>query len=386
MDIEKLIYILNQVKLLSKHYEQIAVMSGENFNVFKILNVESSEVRLHSSMLAEFLNPKGSHGQGDVFLKAFVNLFNITDFDTKTAEAKVEVDIGTINDDYTEGGRIDILVVDGNGKKIIIENKIYATDQLNQLVRYYKYDNNAYLFYLNLYGNPPSTKSTGDLLKSDKFTVISYSDKIIAWLEQCKKEAVSLPVIRETIVQYINIIKQLTNQSTIQSMKEEIKKFLLDNPDYIEYVEHSNQALNAIIVETKNIFYEKVKKMMKLDLHSTFQLSGDLSLFIQINEDGDGVYIGYRLLKQGENYSNSAEAKKYIDILKSLHSEIRSSEWNIGWYNPEPFKRYMKFWSLGRTEIIKMRTNESYMNTITQQIADQELRIRTAFFDKIKNL
>lgn len=44
------------------------------------------------------------------------------------------------------------------------------------------------------------------------------------WLEKCKKESASLPVIRETIVQYINLICYLTNQMVKDAMSEEIKE------------------------------------------------------------------------------------------------------------------------------------------------------------------
>ena len=40
---------------------------GENFNVFNVLGLWSEEVRLHSAMLAELLNPDGSHGCSEAF-------------------------------------------------------------------------------------------------------------------------------------------------------------------------------------------------------------------------------------------------------------------------------------------------------------------------------
>lgn len=55
-----------------------------------------------------------------------------------------------------DGGRIDIIVTDGNGNAVIIENKIYAADQDKQMVRYHNYAKHNFnahnLFYLSLYG------------------------------------------------------------------------------------------------------------------------------------------------------------------------------------------------------------------------------------------
>lgn len=40
---------------------------GENFNLISLLGMERDEVRTHSRIVGDLLNPKGSHGQGGVF-------------------------------------------------------------------------------------------------------------------------------------------------------------------------------------------------------------------------------------------------------------------------------------------------------------------------------
>ena len=64
--------LLSGVSEIKKKYDEIAILTGENFNVFNILGLSTKEVRTHSAFIAELLNPKGSHGQGDTFLKLFV--------------------------------------------------------------------------------------------------------------------------------------------------------------------------------------------------------------------------------------------------------------------------------------------------------------------------
>lgn len=236
MEINDIKNLLIEVDHISKHYREIEKLTGEEFNIFKIIELQSSEVRLHSAILTDLLNPLGSHGQGDLYLKIFVKRLGIANFDTKTAVAEYEKNTGFINSDYTKGGRIDILITDQYKKHIIIENKIYAADQKNQMLRYYNFDPNAHLFYLNLFGIAPSEFSTNNKLSESQYKIISYSYDIIGWLEECKKEAVSLPIIRETVVQYINLLKHLTNQSTGKKMKDEIKKVIAKNLDYIDYV------------------------------------------------------------------------------------------------------------------------------------------------------
>lgn len=55
--------LFGQVNALISKYKKVNELTGENFNVFKILKLESSEVRMHSAFIAELLNPKGSHTQ-----------------------------------------------------------------------------------------------------------------------------------------------------------------------------------------------------------------------------------------------------------------------------------------------------------------------------------
>lgn len=55
--------LFKEISAICKRYEEIAKLTGENFNIFQILGLQTSEVRLHSAFLAELLNSKGLHGQ-----------------------------------------------------------------------------------------------------------------------------------------------------------------------------------------------------------------------------------------------------------------------------------------------------------------------------------
>jgi len=61
--------LLDQVNAISKKYKKVNELTGENFNIFRILKLESSEVKTHSAFIAELLKPSGSHGQKDTFFK-----------------------------------------------------------------------------------------------------------------------------------------------------------------------------------------------------------------------------------------------------------------------------------------------------------------------------
>lgn len=99
--------LLNEIQTISESYKRVAEATGENFNIFSVLQMESDEVKTHSRFLAELLNPKGSHGQKDVFLKKFIERFGIEKFDTSNAKVDVEFFIGQVTE--CKDDKMDIL-------------------------------------------------------------------------------------------------------------------------------------------------------------------------------------------------------------------------------------------------------------------------------------
>ena len=201
------------------------IKNGDTFNVFSILGLQSYEVRTHSAFIGELLSPTGSHGCNDKLLAAFLkSVPALADFvfNTKNAEVTLEASIGLTNKTMTEGGRIDLLIKSGN-KVIVIENKIYAKDETNQIKRYQnfcqQYDDYR-LLYLNLDGIEPSEDSTVDMVLDEDYHIISYSEDILCWLEQCKKICKDQKLAFSSIVQYSNLIKELTNQMNDNTEKE----------------------------------------------------------------------------------------------------------------------------------------------------------------------
>lgn len=239
------------------------IKRGEYFNIFEVLGLSSNEARTHSAFIAELLNPQGSHGCGYVFLKDFAARFlqkSFTAEELEKAKVDVEKSIGFKNDDASEGGRIDILIIIGK-TMIIIENKIYAQDQEKQLLRYRNYAKSLInkniltdyqLLYLTLRGNEASEVSTnGELKPGEDYKTISYSHDILSWLEHCKEKSVDKPLIRETIKQYINLIKELTNQNMENMQKEQMFAEMAKYPEAVAGIFHVG------FTEFRNFLYER---------------------------------------------------------------------------------------------------------------------------------
>ena len=255
-ELEKLLNAIKEIVDREKTLQEAKRTRGENFNIFNVLGVTTSEVRLHSAFIAELLNPYGDHGLGEKFLKFFIeeainknvadNTIQCFKFDfTSIKDVIVEKDIGPVKGEH--GGRIDICIEDNNGSYIIIENKIYAGDQENQMKRYWNYaqkmcesDTNKYrLIYLTLDGHEPSEGSLCGL-KSDDYICLSYKYDIISWLNRCVEQSVRHPLIRETIFQYIETLKQLTYSN-------------MDNPNNILEIMSKKEYLDTVFVIANNL-------------------------------------------------------------------------------------------------------------------------------------
>lgn len=333
---------LNEIKTIADSYKRMAEATGENFNIFSLLQVETDEVRTHSRFIAELLNPNGTHNQGDVFLKKFLQSFpQIEDFDTENTRVFVEYYVGKVEKE--KGGQIDILLKDTSGNVIMIENKIYAGEQANQLLRYKNAFPNGKLFFLTLKGDESNNNK-----KFEDYTSISYENDIVNWLEECKKEAVNIPTLRETISQYINLIKKLTHQTTNKDMETEIHKLILENYEESSIIVNnfikaqislSNEILNKVLSDVKP-FIEKNNWII------------DIADSIKNEKSGGGIYFKPNLYQGTEwkigicgfnPFIGHPEFQKRIFIgiwgrenrndYYERYLSFENKNFNIGWWN-----------------------------------------------------
>ncbi|WP_295655232.1 PD-(D/E)XK nuclease family protein [uncultured Mucilaginibacter sp.] len=347
--------LLNQVLAVSRRYEKINELSGENFNLFKILKMESSEVRLHSAFLGEMLNPKGSHGQKDVFLKLFLDKFQFKNnaFDTASAHLEIEKHAGFLSNDGTEGGRIDLIIEDRNRNHIIIENKIYAEDQKNQMLRYFKHSPTADLFYLTLDGKEPTEYSKNELKIGKDFQCLSYMTDIIDWLESCRKEVSVLPIIRETISQYINLIKLFTNQTINDAMKQELSNIIISNLEASFLIANNLDSAAEQLLEKLEIEVEAIAEDLNLGCHFNANLNKKYTGFSFEKEEWESAHIVFQFSEYGERplkYGICAfEDPQNVEIPVNLRTKVaeifgttltaKNNWWLYNQNMPEPFNK-----------------------------------------------
>ncbi len=354
---------------------------GENFNVFNILGLQTNETRTHSAFIAELLSPNGSHGCGSGFLKNFLihfadRSFNESELDN--ADIRIELFIGYKNEEESEGGRIDIAIFIGKCL-FIIENKIYAGDQNKQLLRYENYAKQLKergsikdykLLYLTLDGHEASKGSTTEKMQSGKdYFIMSYARDIIAWLNDCKAIAVEKPLVRETIIQYINLIKEITNQDMDTKQQEQMFAVMADYPEAAASIFHSGfTAFRSYVFhnycspmfkeesEKRGLIYDE-RNAISGEKYAGFEFKkkewGDFVILVETESYEKDFYIGIYCLDQA--------SKKTLHPKLDCFDKSPVNNFLFGWSYLTKYKNWY-------SDIVIAMKNGDYCNYILSKI------------------
>lgn len=346
LDIQQFFQEVASICALEQAQQEERNRKGENYNLFSILSIERYELK-HSALIANLLDPKGSHGCGDAFLRAFFEIAlkgTAYPFESSTPpNSYTEHYIGPIAGDT--GGRIDILVKSSH-YGLIIENKIYAGDQDKQLTRYDNYGRETFgadgylLVYLTLYGYDASKESTATKSAEEVgYLRLSYAEDILRWLEQCARLAYDKPLVRESLNQYIRTIKQLTYQDMNEENIQQIIDLAIDHPEVVATLSSKRDAIAEGIRE-KYIFdklkeYADQKGWLYDDSESSYNEEEPKIRFRKEGWDGS-IIISADSENKKSNYgwwmnlwigidSKEAGAKKLACL------EKQSPEYPMGW-------------------------------------------------------
>lgn len=210
-------------KSLKPELEKINQAEAEYFNIFKVMKLGHLEVRAHTPVLAHLLDPRGTHAQLDLYYRLFVDMVLQEDLFRNYEPARIEVrtELGT------QYGQIDIIIIHhaiSNPYAIVIENKIYAGDQKDQLVRYKKYLDSLHnipasakrMLYLKPMQTRPSEYSVNAITltewtDSGFIKNISYKDEILPWLNAGLNE-IKADKVKVLVKQYIQLLQTICHE------------------------------------------------------------------------------------------------------------------------------------------------------------------------------
>jgi len=361
--------LLINVHAVLKHQRELTIAKGEHYNMFSVLKIETRENNTHSAFLADLLNPKGAHKMGDVFLRLFLQVvkpdikpgneenfkekFPLKKFETNNAFVKVEESVGALNlcekegedESQASGGRIDIFFKDKNDTIICIENKIHAIDQNKQIQRYYNYKTaKNTVFYLTLKGEEPSPESRLKLNSGEHFYNISYKHDIRMWLESCLKEVTNFTSLRETINQYILLIKKLT-YTLNEKEQNELTDIMLGNLEESKYIaENYERMLQKIKDRFRSSLKSEIEKGLGVKRYSVSIGSSIKNKYAQIwislnKKPEPGFFIGVESFT-GKGNMNGDLFVGILNTKKSPTIEVLDEENRISsiWRQVRPIK------------------------------------------------
>jgi hypothetical protein len=108
------------------------------FNIFNVLRIEQAEIR-HSNVLAWLLDPQGSHGIGQAFLRRVLSTILLDNESAEVDLTPAQVELMDMMDVevWREWRNIDLIAFSQSNKWVVLfENKIKGSASRQQLVRY----------------------------------------------------------------------------------------------------------------------------------------------------------------------------------------------------------------------------------------------------------
>lgn len=207
---------------------------NNDYNPLKAVQNPYNEVNMHSGFIYSLLDTNGEHYQDDLFLSLFLEVLGLKEWFGSTTNAQVR----------KESNYIDLYIFNDT-RHIIIENKINADDQPNQIATFIEtihsngaekerveYEN-IFVIFLTLHDREPNQNSRtnkdnnllweikGEFLESKEgkktnkvgYKKVLYGDKILEWIESCQSKSGVGNIINlnYALESYKDIVQIITN-------------------------------------------------------------------------------------------------------------------------------------------------------------------------------
>lgn len=261
--------LLKEVKAIKAKNDAVLEATGGRFNIFQILGVNQHETT-HSKIIASFLSPKGTHGMKERFLELFF------------AECFSEEELCDFNFDC---------------KNAVVNTESYAP--------------------------------TGEIQGGIEYKKISYGKEILNWIENCCAESTKFPLVRETLVQYANLIRHYTGESMSAKAANEIINTIANDENIgiaRLIVKNYQNAKNKIAYELLYEFGDSVTEKEKL-------------IRLKIN-------LEFRDGKNTPEKEKTAALEKYRTLLADIPHQVNPSEYSAWRMQFEP-------WETQKSEIVE---------------------------------
>lgn len=258
---------------------------NNDYNPLKAVQKLYDEVNMHSGFIYSLLDTNGEHYQDDLFLSLFLEVLGLNVWFGSTTNAQVRKETQYID-----------LYIFNDTKHIIIENKINADDQPNQIAtlietihnngaenKRVEYEN-IFVIFLTLLKREPSQNSRtnkdnnllweikGDFLESKEgekinrvgYKKVLYENEILEWIKYCQSKSGvgNIANLNYALESYKDIVQIITNK---KKSAMSVADFFKDSKDFEIAFEIINNADSFKDTETA---FEVVKNANKIILES----------------------------------------------------------------------------------------------------------------------
>lgn len=244
---------INQAQHLLKMFAQLEQPAEQRKTLLEVLGKNRREVT-NSKLLQFFLDTQEAHGLRDLVLQALCRCLRLPDQPVrKTHAVKTEESCK----DVLQAGRID-LMVQMQGERIIIENKLFHHAKNNPFESYVEYCEQQWpeevKHYVLLGLEPPTTLHPSFVFVSHFDLAKQIRAELTEHLGRADHYYLTL------LIDYLNTIDNLNPQSRSSKMELALVKFYQDNKDLIQAIvdgfdevkEHYQQYLEEVFEKLKS--------------------------------------------------------------------------------------------------------------------------------------
>lgn len=251
---------LKDIELIKQNY----INEMDFFNPFVDTNLAKSEVR-HLNFVTNLINPNGSHMQGNMFLKVFIDELLAFKHLQKNIHLKNFCDINNIKiqTEYNVGnGRIDMWL-ENDEFIIAIEGKTETEDHYGQLKKYDTFlqqQNKPYkLFYLTKFADAPKFDAP------DSVELIGFHDTILPFVQNILRIENLSEKIHFVVTEYKEALDIYLNELSINWRYQlNIVDEMIKNKDSYQKYENITRNYYRDISTYKNSVVEDVANTFEL--------------------------------------------------------------------------------------------------------------------------
>ena len=385
---------LPQIKIVIKEIKEEMKQYPPQFCIFDVVNLQRHE-NYNSNLLAKFLQINIKYGENTElsFVKDFLmHLHNEFkwDYGLNSIEEINHSDIRIKREEYVESRRIDLFISYKKDFAIIIENKIYAGEQDNQLDDYYqnkKKDNykKLYIIFLTPSGYEPYTLSEESKKElGNNFQTLKHSD-IALWLENIlenekysflhdsnilfkdndNKYIKDYRLLKSAMIQTIHNANMISNNTKELDMtKEKIQKLLEENIfKDIQTVEDAEEY-RKIFTSVIDIINEKIEVIsMGNKLKKYWQFTQEIETYLKNNKMNEYSILTY------DKFEHLFKNNDYVPHIKMCLSDdlyILMESYNCD--------NYIGFGIIGNSDNIKNKINNLNLDSNIENIFNNRIK------------